>query len=167
MKIFLIGMPGSGKSVIGKQLALHFDLPFIDLDSAIEEAAGKSVQEIFKADGEAYFRQKEAEQLREKSSSMLGFVMATGGGAPCFHNGMEVIHQVGVSIYLDVPLDELVKRNSNNSSRPLLQEGGLETKLSALLSSREAIYKRATFSVAGNQITVKDIIALLKKQRLQ
>lgn len=163
MKIFLIGMPGSGKSVIGKQLALHFDLPFIDLDSAIEEATGKSVQEIFKEDGEAYFRQKEAEQLREQSNSSAGFVMATGGGAPCFHNGMEVIKHNGISIYLDVPLGELVKRNSKNTTRPLLQDGSVEEKLANLLAVRSPTYRQATFSIQGDQVSVKDVMALLKR----
>ena len=162
MKIFLIGMPGSGKSVIGKQLALQLDLPFIDLDIAIEKAEGKSIPEVFREKGEAYFRQKEAELLRALSSSTAGFVMATGGGAPCFHNGMEIIRQTGISIYLDVSLSELVKRNCKNSSRPLLADGNIKDKLSALLESRAAIYQQATFVIRGNQITVKDIMGLLK-----
>jgi shikimate kinase len=163
MKIFLIGMPGSGKSVIGKQLALHFDLPFVDLDTAIEEREGKSVQDIFKEDGEVFFRQKESEQLRELSVSSPGFVMATGGGAPCFHAGMEVIMKAGISIYLNVPLEELVKRNSKSTVRPLLQSGDVQEKLTALLSTREPVYKLATFMIKGDQISVKEILALLKR----
>lgn len=163
MRIFLVGMPGSGKSVIGKQLALHFDLPFIDLDTAIETIEGKPVQDIFSENGEAHFRQKEAEQLRALSSSMQGFVMATGGGAPCFHNGMEVINQSGVSIYLDVPLVELVKRNSKDSSRPLLQDGDVEEKLKTLLADRFSIYRQAMFTIRGDKISVKGVIALLRK----
>ena len=162
MKIFLIGMPGSGKSVIGRQLALHFDLPFIDLDAAIEEREGISVQEIFKKKGEAYFRQKEAMILREVSGSVTGFIMATGGGAPCFHEGIEIIKQSGVSIYLDVPLPALITRNEKKSTRPLLQEGNIEEKLTALLAIRDSIYKQATFTVKGDQISVKDILTLLK-----
>lgn len=163
MKIFLIGMPGSGKSVIGKQLALQLELPFIDLDTAIEDAEGKSIPEIFSEKGEAYFRQKEAELLRELSSSTAGFVMSTGGGAPCFHNGMEIIRQTGISIYLDVSLSELIKRNSKNSSRPLLTDGNVKDKLSTLLELRAEIYQQATFVLHGNQITVKDVMKLLKK----
>ncbi len=163
MKIYLVGMPGSGKSVIGKNLALHFDLPFVDLDTAIEVVEGKSVQDIFKEDGEAHFRQKEAEQLRELSSSTAGFVMATGGGAPCFHSGMEVINQNGVSVYLNVPLPELLKRNSKNTSRPLLQDEDVEKKLVALLAVRGSVYQQATFTVHGDQISAKDVVALLKK----
>ncbi len=163
MKIFLVGMPGSGKSVIGKQLALHFDLPFIDLDGAIETKEGKSVPEIFRENGEAHFRKIEAEQLRELSSSTTGFVMATGGGAPCFHNGMEIIKQAGISMYLNVPLAELVKRNAKNISRPLLQEGSVEEKLNKLLIERDPIYQQATFTLSGSNISVKALIALLRK----
>ena len=101
--------------------------------------------------------------MRELSSSSTGFVMATGGGTPCFHKGLEVIKKNGVSVYLNVPLPELVKRNSKSSTRPLLQDGDIENKLAALLAVRATIYSSATFTIHGDQISIKALIALLRK----
>jgi shikimate kinase len=110
MKIFLIGMPGSGKTTLGKRLAKEMLLPFVDLDKEIERREGKSVQQLFTENGEDYFRQVESKELIEWSASAKSFVMATGGGTPCFYEGIKVINQSGLSIFLDVPLTTLLSR---------------------------------------------------------
>jgi shikimate kinase len=163
MKIFLVGMPGSGKSTLGKEVAKSLGIPFIDLDHEIENKEGKTIPEIFTEQGEEHFRKLESSTLKRQSQEHESFVMATGGGAPCFHAGMEVIMKAGISIYLNVPLEELVKRNSKNTVRPLLQNGDVQEKLTALLSTREPVYKLATFMIKGDQISVKEILALLKR----
>jgi shikimate kinase len=146
MKIFLIGMPGSGKSTLGRQIAEALLIPFVDLDHEIETREGKSVPEIFSEQGEDYFRQVESSLLIEWASSDKDFVMATGGGAPCFHRGIDIINQSGLSIYFDVPTDELVKRVEKKTNRPLLKtedNEALVSKINNLLRSRTQVYQRA------------------------
>jgi shikimate kinase len=160
MKIYLIGMPGSGKSTLGKQLARALSAPFIDLDHEIEKQEQKSISEIFAQSGEDQFREVESKLLHEFAVSSEPFVMATGGGAPCFFNGIDVINQTGVSIFLDVPLQTLVKHTSNRATRPLLKNDGeeeLEEKLSAIRKSRLPIYQQARI-----QLEQPDLPSLLK-----
>src|SRR5436189_5502924 len=93
MKIFLIGMPGAGKSTLGRPLAAALNLPFVDLDKEIEKHEQKSIPEVFELRGEDYFRKSESTLLKSWAESNRSFVLATGGGAPCFHDGIEVINK--------------------------------------------------------------------------
>ena len=103
MKLFLIGLPGSGKSTIGKELATALGILFVDLDLELEKQEGKKITSIFKNDGENFFRQIESALLKKWCISPSDFVMATGGGAPCYLNNMELIKKSGISFFLDVP----------------------------------------------------------------
>jgi shikimate kinase len=146
MKIFLIGMPGSGKTTLGKQLASHLMIDFVDLDAEIEKAEQKSISEIFREKGEDYFRLLESKLLHQWAGSALSFVMATGGGAPCFHKGIDVINEYGVSVFLDCPVSELVARVRKNKERPLLlasDEIELEDRLEKMLANRLDCYNKA------------------------
>jgi shikimate kinase len=151
MKIFLIGMPGSGKTTLGKELAANLMIDFIDLDSEIEKDERQSIAEIFAQKGEDYFRLLEARTLRFFTSVQYSFVMATGGGTPCFHQGMDTINANGISIFLDVPVRNLVERVIKNQDRPLLhslQESGLKEKLESIHAQRLSCYQQATLVVA-------------------
>ena len=106
MRIFLIGLPGSGKTTLGKKVATYLQLPFFDLDEVIERSAGKRVPEIFADEGEAAFRKMESDTLQKIIADHSDFVMATGGGAPCFHNG------IGIS-----PVTGRIKINYGNIER--------------------------------------------------
>ncbi|HEX8040173.1 MAG TPA: shikimate kinase [Chryseosolibacter sp.] len=146
MKIFLIGMPGSGKTTLGKELAAHLGIEFVDLDAEIENVEGKSISEIFKQKGEMEFRLLEARLLREWAGGNRDFVMATGGGAPCFFHGMDTINKSGLSIFLDVPVPELIERVRKNTERPLLvsqDEQQLREKLVAMREKRQDCYRQA------------------------
>jgi len=146
MKIFLIGLSGSGKTTLGKQLAGELHVPFVDMDWEIEKKQNKSVKEIFSQQGEDHFRQLESEVLREWAGSKQDFVMGTGGGAPCFYNGMDIINASGLSIFLDVPVEELKSRLATATDRPLLNTGDekdKENKLQSLRLARLPIYNRA------------------------
>jgi shikimate kinase len=152
MKIFLIGMPYSGKSTLGRMLALELGVSFVDLDHEIEAREGKSIPEIFSQQGEDYFRIVESTLLKEWAASPKTFVMGTGGGAPCFYGGIEIINSAGVSIFLDVPVEELVNRVGNKSDRPLLNvsdQEALTERLSRLHSNRIAIYRKANYSLVS------------------
>lgn len=140
-------MPGSGKTTLGKQAALHLNLEFVDLDAEIEKCEGKSIAEIFHEQGEDHFRLVESRLLGEWAASAKAFVMATGGGAPCFHRGIHVINQYGISIFLDCPVAQLIERVRKNQERPLLlasDENELRTRLERMLEKRRDCYKQAT-----------------------
>lgn len=107
--IFLIGMPSSGKSTLGKRMADALHYHFVDTDRLIVRAEGRSIAAIFARDGEAYFREAERRVLRTIRSGS-SFVVSTGGGMPCFHDNMAYINQTGVSVFLDVPVEVLLRR---------------------------------------------------------
>jgi shikimate kinase len=146
MKIYLIGMPGSGKSTLGRKAANELMLQFVDLDHEIEKREQKSIPEIFNLKGEDQFRLTESALLHEWAGSDKSFIMSTGGGTPCFYNGIEVINQTGLSIFLDVSVNHLLKRLEKKTDRPLLQEkdkNALKTKLDTLRQSRLPFYQQA------------------------
>ena len=151
-RIFLTGMPGSGKTVVGRFLAKIMQLSFIDLDLVIAEKAGMDINRIFAELGEEQFRQMEAEWLREAGNPELEFVLATGGGAPCFHENMQYMNAIGVTVFLDVPLDELCWRliGRGTSKRPLLRDLSDEevrVELHQKYEQRQVFYRQAQIHV--------------------
>jgi len=168
MKIFLLGLPGSGKTTLGKQLAATLRLPFVDLDKEIEKREGKPIREIFAEKKEDYFRKLESAELNKWCASIGDFMMATGGGAPCFFDNLEVINRSGKSIFLDVPASEIVKRMSNGpiEKRPLLAAGGkdgLKDSIEFLRSNRLSYYRKAAIILSGPDISVEVMADALKK----
>ena len=153
MKIYLIGMPGSGKSTLGKQLASALDLPFFDLDKEIEKREGRAIPEIFAQSGEEHFRLVESAILREFAGNVDSFVLATGGGAPCFFENMEVLNASGITVYLKVTISTLIHRLRHSKDRPLLNsDADLETRLTALLGSRQPVYERSIITVSDPDV---------------
>jgi shikimate kinase len=149
MKIYLIGMPGSGKTTLGSRLAEELHMTFVDLDREIEKHEKLTVPEIFLQRGEDHFRQVESAQLHQWATSQKAFIMATGGGAPCMLRGIDIINKTGLSIFLDVPVSELVSRLKSKKDRPLL-EGDLNEKEKILISLRDArlpCYRQAQVTV--------------------
>jgi shikimate kinase len=121
MRIYLIGYMGSGKSTVGKGLAKKLNLQFIDLDNYIEERNFKTIPEIFASVGEVGFRKIEQHALKE-IAEFENVVVATGGGAPCFFDNMELIKRTGVSVYLNGTPRILAERLLNSKTeRPLMK----------------------------------------------
>src|SRR5688572_1061429 len=108
MKLFLVGLPGSGKSTIGKQLSNLLNLPLVDTDDLIIQKEKSTIEEIFKYHGENYFRELEKKTLHELIASDK-LIISTGGGLPCFFDNMEVINKNGISIYLNVSPESITE----------------------------------------------------------
>ena len=122
-KYFLVGMPASGKSTIGRLLAGQIGIPFIDLDHEIVKKEGLEITEIFSSKGEDYFRDMERKCLLDITSQHAGFVMATGGGAPCFYNNMSFMNKHGITIFINISVKDLYKKLllKGTQKRPLLR----------------------------------------------
>ena len=120
-KIILIGFMGCGKSTLGKKLANRLNIPFIDSDNEIEKIHKKTVGEIFGEHGESGFREMEMEFINTLDS-LDGFVLATGGGMPCFNDAMTQLNEIGETFYLERSAKELAHRLSHaKKKRPLIE----------------------------------------------
>lgn len=167
MKIFLIGLPGSGKSTLGKQLALELKLPFVDLDAEIEKSLDTSVKEIFKKNGEDFFRKKESAMLHHFCEVITDFVMATGGGVPVFFDNMAFMNQHGHTVFLDVPPREIAERvlKTQVENRPLLRTthpDELKDQIEFLRSQRIPFYQQAQTCLKGQDIQVSDLVTSVR-----
>lgn len=166
-KIFLIGMPGSGKTTLGKNLATRLGVKFVDLDREIEITSGKSINRIFEEDGEGHFRKLESRALKDIIEKASSFVVATGGGAACFFDNMEQMKRAGTIVYLDVPAEELFKRLKTQSAhRPLLKdrtESDLFDELREKLEGRRRYYEGADIVVKGDNISAEDLVSAIEK----
>ena len=160
-KYFLVGMPASGKSTIGKLLAGQIGLKFIDLDAIIVENEGMDITEIFKSKGEDYFREVERKYLQAQISSSGSFVMSTGGGAPCFFDNMVRMNEAGITIFLDISLDDLYGKllKKGTQKRPLLKDishADLYKELEAKLTYRKAYYEKSNICLSQNLGNIYD-----------
>jgi shikimate kinase len=144
--VVLVGMMGAGKTSVGKRLAGRLGLTFVDADTAIEEAAKKTVTEIFAEHGEDYFRQGErrviARLLREPRQ-----IIATGGGAFMNAETRAAIRAAGLSIWLKADWELLFERVRRRPTRPLLQNADPEGTLKALVDLRYPVYAEADLTV--------------------
>jgi len=133
----------SGKSTVGRLLAAQLGWDFRDLDQVIETTAGRSVPEIFAAEGEAGFRQREAQALRQ-AATLRRTVIATGGGAACREENLNLMLASGPVVALAVTPDEVARRAAGRPDRPLLS-GAADPRAAAaaLLAVREPFYARA------------------------
>ncbi|MDR2126554.1 MAG: shikimate kinase [Prevotellaceae bacterium] len=167
-KIFLIGFMGSGKTAYGKPLAELLNVDFFDLDSYIEKIHNRSIAKIFAEDGEEKFREYERNALREITFSNNRFVLATGGGTPCFSNNIEFINANGTSIYLQCAVEELCENILlSNPARPLLQNkcgNELYEHVKQLLSIRKPIYEQAKIILTGKNHNPQTIFEIYKSQ---
>ncbi|MEP2277060.1 MAG: shikimate kinase [Reichenbachiella sp.] len=158
-KIFLIGMPGSGKSTLGKELAEKLGRNFFDLDAEIERMAGWVIPDIFAQVGEDYFRELENSVLLMLIRLNEPAVIATGGGAPCFYDNIDQMNLAGSTIFLDTPMDVLIERvKQEKSSRPLvnqMEDESLAQDMEALYKKRLPQYEKASFTTNSN---LQDII---------
>jgi shikimate kinase len=148
--IVLVGMPGSGKSAVGRRLAVQLELAFVDADEEIEQAAGKPIMDIFKEHGEAYFRDGERKVIARLLTSGPQ-VLATGGGAFMVPETRQNIRRSGISIWLKAELPLLLRRVSRRNTRPLLQADP-EGAMRALMEARYPVYETADIAVESRDL---------------
>jgi shikimate kinase len=164
--VFLVGMPGSGKSTIGKGLAKALGRPFIDLDHDIEARCGVAIPVIFEIEGEAGFRKRESQAL-EQVARQDSCVIATGGGVVLAPENRDILSKQGIVVYLKASVDELHRRTSRDRNRPLLVTNDPKTRLRDLYSQRGAIYDSLADIVietgsASVPAVVQQVVAKLK-----
>lgn len=154
--IFLVGFMGSGKTTVGKLLASQLQVPFVDLDEEIERQHGMTIFEMFKTYGEKYFREIEHEAIRGYAQREApAAVIALGGGAFAQPNNIDLIQKTGISIWLDVPLEELEKRVLGSPQRPLAQQ---PEKFRQLYEQRRPFYAQAHLHIEAQGKTPGQIV---------
>lgn len=173
MHIYLIGMPACGKSYRGKTLAADLGYAFLDLDERIVQNSGKSIREIFKESGEQAFRIIEKKCLLSIDPAQ-NYVVATGGGTPCFFDNIKEMNQRGLTVYLKIPVEILAKRiASKPDKRPLFKdvsEDALIPALNKMLKERESFYEKARLHIQVSECSqaklTETIRQFLHKKRL-
>lgn len=175
-RLYLTGFMGSGKTTVGPILANTLGFDFVDIDRAIEQRTGRTIVDIFLADGEEEFRVIERSVL-EELSERTACVISLGGGTIASEQNFQFIHQRGVIIYLQLSEEEIVKRVRHRPDRPLLHdtEGGLlsgdrlEAKVKALFQAREPFYQMSDLIIPSHErkvgLTVDAIVKALRKVR--
>lgn len=149
--IVLVGLMGAGKSSVGKRLAQRMHLPFVDADTAIEQAAGLTIPEIFARFGETDFRSGErrviARLLKEGPQ-----VLATGGGAYMSEETRQRIRENGVSVWLKAEFDVLMRRVRRRADRPLLKNSNPEETMRKLIDERYPVYAEADLTIISTEV---------------
>ncbi len=150
--VVLVGMPASGKTSVGASVAASLGLAFVDLDAQIAAATGQSAADLLRREGETTFRLREAEAL-DRALEGGAKLLASGGGTPCFHDGMNRMRAAAQVIWLDAPVDALVQRTLQDGDRPLLGHTRLEqtVALRDLATRRTPTYARAHRRVDATQ----------------
>lgn len=161
--IVLVGLMGSGKSRIGRELAKLLKLPFVDADLEIEKAATYTVSEIFERFGEKEFRRGEREVMSRLLSGDAK-VVASGGGAFIQPEIRSLVKEKAISVWLKASLDTLVKRTSRNNRRPLLQVSDPAGRLRQLMEDRYPIYAEADITVVTDHQTPQDMAQTIKNE---
>jgi shikimate kinase len=145
--VFLIGMPGAGKTTVGRALAKRLGLRFIDADREMVFRTGVEIATIFEIEGEAGFRVREA-QLIAELVHLPNIVLATGGGAILDPESRRHLRENGTVVYLRADLSQLLQRTNRDNKRPLLQGGNAEEVLAKLLATRTPLYEQTAHVVA-------------------
>ena len=165
MRIYLIGYMGCGKSTLGRRLSEYLDLQFVDMDHYIEMRNLKTIPQIFAEEGESEFRNKERKAL-EELSEFTDTIIATGGGAPCFFDNINLMNDTGKTIYININPSILADRLlKSKTERPLIKgksKDELVAFIDETLKKRNQFYKQAKFEITESDIdlqVVKEMIS--------
>ncbi|MBI5275233.1 MAG: shikimate kinase [Burkholderiales bacterium] len=164
MILVLVGLPGSGKSTVGRQLARRLGYPFHDSDHVIEQRLGCSVREYFEREGESAFRDIEESVLHELTAHGPA-VVSTGGGAVLREANRKRLHEAGQVVYLRSSPDELYRRLRHDTTRPLLQVDDPHARLRQLHAERDPLYREtAHFIIETGRPSVPTLVNMVMMQ---
>lgn len=162
--ISLIGLPGSGKSTVGRQLARRLDAPFVDSDHVIEQRIGCSIREFFEREGEQPFRDIEASVLDELTRQQTG-VLSTGGGIVLRPENRQRLRERGQVVYLRSSPEDVFRRLRHDQNRPLLQVKDPLTRLRDLHAARDPLYRdTAHFLIETGRPSVATLVNMIVMQ---
>lgn len=169
MKLFLVGYMGCGKSSLGKKLARNLGVNFLDMDSEIEHREGARVTDIFRYQGEEYFRKSERRIIEEVASCDEPIVVSTGGGVPIWRDNMEVMNEVGITLYLRRPAEQIASRLSphGREKRPKLRGLNDEELVSFMrenMAQREPYYAKAKVCIDCVAMSDAELIEIIKQK---
>lgn len=157
--IVLVGMMGSGKSTVGRRLAVRLNRRFVDADKVLEERCGVPIATVFELEGEEGFRRREAAILDELTR-LPSVVLATGGGVVMRDENRRLLAERGLVIFLQASLPDLWQRLRRDRTRPLLQTGNPRERIAELLALREPLYREiASLTVVSARQPVDELVA--------
>ncbi len=160
--IILIGFMGSGKTSVGERLAERLGYQFRDTDRLIEQRAGDTINHIFAAHSEEYFRDLETDLLKELKPALVHTVLSTGGGLPLREINSSLLKELGFVVYLKASGQTTLQRLAGDKTRPLLRGDDKEQKVGKLLTERIPIYEKAAHKIIvtdGRSINdIRDLI---------
>jgi len=163
VRVYLIGLPGVGKSTLARGLARQLGVVWADTDAEVEQARGQRVPEIFAQEGEAAFRVYERAALEALIVRHADAVIATGGGLPAEPGAMARLNETGLTAWLELPLGLIAQRlQASPTPRPLLQQGDLLANLSARLEARRPHYEQARLRVDARGLTPQRLAEQLR-----
>ena len=159
--LVFLGMMGSGKSSIGAMVSKKLNIPFIDIDNLIEEHAGMLISEIFKLNGEDYFRNLE-ERITIKSLKLKNVVVSLGGGGFINDKIRKIVLTNHFSVWLNWDDLILIKRIKGSKKRPLASQSTAQ-EIKAIINKRKSIYSKADFKINCNKLTKSEIVKIIIK----
>lgn len=164
MRIFLVGYMGCGKSRWGKIIAEHYQYRFVDLDTLIEERENASISKLFEMHGESGFRSCESSALHSVADEE-NIVISTGGGAPCFHDNMNEMNRLGLTLYIEATPELLRERITNSKTeRPLVKSLSHDELLKYIgkhLKSRLPFYHLAKCKLTSGNLELSDFLEVI------
>ena len=163
--ILLVGLPGSGKSTVGRQLGRRLSMPFVDSDAVIEQRIGCSIREFFEREGEDAFRDVEQTALQALCAASEPHVIATGGGIVLREANRRCLRGAGTVVYLRSAPEELARRLRHDTQRPLLQGVDPLVRLRDLYAARDPLYREvATFTIESARRSVAMMVGTVVMQ---
>jgi len=160
--IYLVGFMGTGKTVVGKELAKKKKWQFVDLDDLIELKEKRTIADIFAKDGEPYFRRLESRVLKEVSQEK-NFVVACGGGIVVKAQNIKTMKETGIVICLSATPKVILERTARYSHRPLLNVGDPKKQIELLLKLRAPYYAQADSTIDTSKISAKEVAEKILK----